>query len=573
MNKEDIQSRRADNQIWNSEQSYGKTPEFAAYDDDGDAELYMNTVIGLAYRLYDFNKFKPLFNSFQTQPNGELYSELFWLGLEGLAYRRGREERPVLDELRCEYAHKFDNISSADSHSIENLRAAWFHRAFGISPGEDEWVKSVLDALTFSPELTEEQIAAQMEAILYRYFRRARRSLTDRQWAAWVDRSFNGKKKNSGRIVGRDAMRRLAMTDAAEEGSTLGKAQKVFQLLQGRTPEPVLRRYVEDVFGKSMLTPAELAKAERELCTGIHKNCRLHFTRGVKCEREMSHETLWDLKCFDEQHKKNREYYDSHLVQNRLIISQLTQKLQNTILLRQDTDDSLSRAGVISSPRAWRAAALDDEKIFERRVRCDPSNLSVDILLDGSASQNTQQEKLSTQAYIIAESLGRCLIPTRVTSFCSVSGCTVMQILRDYNEFNKNDLIFNYTACGWNRDGLAMRAMGWLMRHTNSDNRLLIILSDANPNDDEKIPNTGIIPGGKIYGGKRGIDDARTETAALRISGIHPYCVFTGSDAELPGAREIYGRNLTRIPSIGWFADTVAKLIQGQIAATENIGG
>lgn len=272
-------------------------------------------------------------------------------------------------------------------------------------------------------------------------------------------------------------------------------------LLQGKTPEPVLRRYVEDVFGASMLTPAELAEAERELCTGIHRNCRLHFTRGAPAKREVSRETAWDIESFKRQRVKNREYFQEHIVQNRLVISQLAQKLQNTILLQRD----------------------------------------------------------------VSENLSRCQIPVRVSSYCSISGCTVLRVLRDYNESGGNDAIFDYAAAGWNRDGLAMRAIGWLMRRSHSDHRLLIILSDANPNDDEKIPDTGILPGGKIYGGKLGVQDAAAEAANLRRQGIAPVCVFTGSDMELEGARKIYGRDLARIPSAGWFADTVGKLIQGRI--------
>ena len=52
----------------------------------------------------------------------------------------------------------------------------------------------------------------------------------------------------------------------------------------------------------------------------------------------------------------------------------------------------------------------------------------------------------------------------------------------------------------------------------------------------------------------------------LRKHGLAPVCIFTGSDRELEGARTIYGRDLVRIPSIGWFADAVGKLIQGRIA-------
>ena len=315
----------------------------------------------------------------------------------------------------------------------------------------------------------------------------------------------------------------------------------------------------------SMLTPPELAQVERELCTGVHKNCRLHFTKGEPVKHELGRETAWDVETFRQQRKKNRAYYQAHLVENRLIIAQLTQKLQNTILLQSDVSVNLARAGQLYAPIAWRSAVLEEEKVFVQRQRSELGDLTVDILLDGSASQNRQQEKLSTQAYLIAESLERCRIPVRVTEFCSVSGCTVLRILRDYDQRGRNDAIFDYVAAGWNRDGLALRAMGWLMRRSRSDHRLLIILSDASPNDDQRIPIGALPLGGYVYSGKRGIQDTATEAGLLRRQGITPVCVFTGSDLELEGGRKIYGKALTRIPTIGWFADAVSKLIQGQI--------
>lgn len=564
MDREDIQLRRADNQVWNGARDYDLRPEFHAFDAEGDAELYFNTIIGLAARYYDFSKFKPLLNNFQNQAQGEVYTELFWLAIEGLAYRRGCVERPALEELRREYARGIaEKYGRAEGHGLERVRAAWFNRALDEPGTEDEWEKGVLDALTLPLGLNEAQIAAQIEALLYKYYRRARRSVTDRQWAGWVDRSFNGSKRSPGRIVSRKALRRLAQTDAYDSESVKGRAQTVWLMMQGKTPEPILQRYVEAVFGKSMLTPAELAAAEKELCTGAHENCRLHFTRGVMGEREPDDESAWELESFRRQRAKNREYFAKNLVQNRIVISRLTQRLQNTILLQQDVTQSLTRAGRLAPEVAWRAGAVSDEKVFSRQSADQPGELVVDIMLDGSASQNRQQEKLATQAYIIAESLTRCNIPVRVSAFCSVSGCTVMSILRDYNDPG-NDGLFDYVAAGWNRDGLAMRAMGWLMRRDAQARRMLIILSDANPNDDQKIPGKGLMPG-KTYGGKAGIEDAAHEAAALRLRGVLPLCVFTGSDMELPGARSIYGKNLTRIPTIGWFADAVGKMIQGRI--------
>ncbi len=566
MDRQDIQRRRADNQIWNGAGRYDVRADFHAFDADGDAELYFNTVIGLVNRYYDTSKLRPLFNTFQSQANGELYTDLFWLGLEGAAYTRGVEERPALTELRREYAEGVvrDAKPASGRTDITALRAAWFARALGSAAGEDDWTRGVLDALTFPPDLTEAQLCERMEALLYKYFRRARRSVTDRQWAAWVDRSIGGRGRESRRLVSRNALRRLAQTDAEETQPNEGRAQRAIRLLQGRTPEGILRRYVENVFGVSMLTPAQLAEAEHELCTDAHKNCRLHFTRGEMPRREADEETAHDVKSFERQREKNRAYFNASLVQNRLVISQLAQRLQNTILLQQDESDSLSRAGTVAPMLAWRGAVLGDERIFTKRTQSALGELTVDILLDGSASQNRQQEKLATQAYIIAESLTRCRIPVRVSEFCAISGCTVVRVLRDYAEDGKNDAIFDYVSAGWNRDGLALRAAGWLMEKTHSDRKMLIMLSDANPNDDEKIPRTGLMPG-KIYGGKAGIEDTKRETAALRRAGIAPVCVFTGSDAELDGARQIYGRNLTRIPSVGWFADAVARLIIGEI--------
>ena len=55
------------------------------------------------------------------------------------------------------------------------------------------------------------------------------------------------------------------------------------------------------------------------------------------------------------------------------------------------------------------------------------------------------------------------------------------------------------------------------------------------------------------------------EAAALRLHGVTPVCLFSGSDREAPDARRIYGAAMERLPSVGWLADTVTRLIQGQI--------
>lgn len=557
MDRQDRETRRAENQVWNGWGDYARRPELLVFDRMGDAELYGNTVLGMACRYYDFDRFRSLLNEFHRSPQEAQYTDVFFLVLESAVYRRAAAERPLLPELRQAYARTLlAQTPPAEGMSADALRRGWACRVLGQP--EPPVLAPLLDAIAAPGADTESQLLQRTENILYTYFRRARRASDDRQWAAWVGRKRD---KNGGvRFVRPNALR--ALSHDAPGGSGGLQKQTLFSFLQGRTPEPIMRRYVEDCFGASMLTPGQLAEAERELCTGIHKNCRLHFTCGQPVDRAPSPEAAWDVESFRRQRKKNRDYYQAHLAENRLAIAQLTQKLRNTLLLQADEQGDTARAGTLRSDLAWRAAALGDQRVFQHRTPHDPGELSVDLLLDGSASQNRQQEKLATQAYLIVESLSRCHIPVRVTAFCSVSGCTVLRVLRDYNKPEQNEGVFDYVAAGWNRDGLALRAMGWLMRRPVSGHSLLLTLTDASPNDDQRIPN-GL--GGWAYTGRRGVEDTAAEAAALRLRGVLPVCLFTGSDREVQDARRIYGQAMERLPAIGWLADAVTRLLQGQL--------
>lgn len=568
MDREEVQSRRAYNQIWNGAGRYDIRPEQAAFDTEGDADLYMNTVMGLAYGQYDFARFQPMLHSFQQQIKGGLYTDVFWLGLEHAVFTRAEKDRPALPVLRRAYAQRILSQPHPQDprESAQSLRAAWAQRILTGQDPEDPWLSRLLIALDFDPAWKEQAVINYTEELLFQFYNRPRRSVTDRQWAAFAGRSIVGKGGGI-RLIRPNALRALGRGDPREGdgGGGEGKPLRLLSFLQGKTPEPILRRYVESCFGASMLTPSQLRETEQELCTDAHRSCHLHFTRGAPTAHPVAPEAAWDVQNFRRQREKNRAYYQKNLTQNRLTVARLTQKLQNTLLLTQDDDPTPSRVGQLCGKVAWRAGLLGDERVFSLRDDSQPGELSVDILLDGSASQNRQQEKLATQAYIIVESLTRCAIPVRVISFCSVSGCTVLQVLRDYDKPQENDRVFDYVSAGWNRDGLALRAVSWLMQKTQSPNRLLLILSDASPNDDQRIPIGNLPLGGYNYSGKRGVDDTAVEAALLRRRGIRPVCIFTGSDRELPDARKIYGQAMERIPSVGWFADAVSRLLCRQL--------
>ena len=103
MDREELQNRRAVNQIWNGAGRYDVQPEQAAFDPEGDPELYMNTVMGLARRDYDLPGSSLCSHAFQQQPQGGLYTTYSGLGLAHAVYEREAPRRPALDALRREY--------------------------------------------------------------------------------------------------------------------------------------------------------------------------------------------------------------------------------------------------------------------------------------------------------------------------------------------------------------------------------------------------------------------------------------------------------------------------------------
>ena len=464
MDRREMEARRADKQVWNGAGDYQLHPWYRAIGPDGQAPVYLNTIVGLAQREGWQETLEPLLRSFEGSARGALYSDLLWMGLERCLALRWQEERPALQALRRDYAAQALARLPApqDRNEGESLRGCWWARALDQPHRESSREKAVLDQLEFPQTWSGDQVRQGVENLLYRWYRRPRRSTLDQLGSSRVDRSFFAAWQ-PGRNRG-DALRRLSGPGESkgQGGGLLGK-KRLSPFWQTKTRERVLRDYVEGCFGASLLSQGELAQAEQELCTGDHRNCRLHFTKGAPTSRPVKGACARERALFELQRQKNRAYFEEHKGQYRLAMARLSQALENTLLLQREEDDSPSRWGRLRPQTAWRGASLGEEQIFTRRQTREPGELWVDLLLDGSASQNGQQEKLAAQAYLIAASLGQCQIPVRVSSFCSVSGCTVLRVYRDYQDKETDEKIFDYAAAGWNRDGLALRAMGWLL--------------------------------------------------------------------------------------------------------------
>lgn len=73
---------------------YSLAPVVRAYDTEGFADVYMNSIIGAVYSYYDFPKIKEVLDSFVRTPKGDEFEELAWVALENCAFERAASERP-----------------------------------------------------------------------------------------------------------------------------------------------------------------------------------------------------------------------------------------------------------------------------------------------------------------------------------------------------------------------------------------------------------------------------------------------------------------------------------------------
>lgn len=560
----EVQRKRALNQIWNAARSHGFFPDFKAYDSEGNADIYWNSIIGAVRYQYDYPQIEALFRSFEQYEDSDIYESLFWLGLENSVFGREEGERPALAGLRRSYAEEFLHCyqTSESSRLYEALATGHFMHVLGRDTKLSAYEQKLLDELEFSPVMTTEEIVERTRELFMRWFqiRTEERKKDRRRSPPAVFVRQKGKGKTRYRKFG------IGFADHPENvyGGSSVSDEKEENELKTKLTAAELREFMTGKYGKSIFTPREISEIERKLCTDNHVGCNLHFTKGeeYKCAVYNGFEALQKQREA-KQIEKNRQYYRDNLARNNTAVAKLTAEVQNSVLLHLQPLDVKSGTGRLCGGKAWRARKLDDDKIFTRREQDDAGNISVDILLDASTSQKYRQETVSSQGYMIAESLTRCNIPCRVMSFCSMTGYTVLQIFRDYNERQKNNRIFTYVSNGCNRDGLAIRAAHHLMEQSGYDHKILIILSDVKPNDVKKIRSTGdeLVP----YERQAGLVDTALEVRRARADGIAVVCVFTGEDEDVPSAKMVYGRDFARIQSLDKLADTVGMLIRNQI--------
>ena len=564
------------NQVWNGAGVYGFEPLFLSLNSDGNPNLYLNTIVGCVHRWYGSENPARLFQAWSGDRRQALLDDLAWLALESAAFQKELPRRPILSDLRRAWAEEFfdreHSLSRQEwmaknqlSYTMQSAR--WKAVLEKRPPVMTPYEKGLSAALNLGP-LEEQEISPAILEIFARF------RLFDGRSRPPSDLRFHLTGKWAG-FMTRLMPAEIIHTDVASvghgkgpdggDGPKLDTRRASIRLKEDASSD---RRYIESCFGPSLLPRRELAAAEQKLCAGVHLGCRLWYTAGVPTpEQAPSGEARRLAQQAQLQQERNRAAFgaDSALYQNA--IRRLTERIQTCIQIHGQTEEETARWGKLDSPRVWRAAVLSDRRVFTRETDAARPGFSVDLLLDASSSRMYCQEVIAAQGYILAESLARCGVPARVSGFCSLRGYTVLRVFKGFQDSSRK--VFRYFATGWNRDGLVLRAAGELLEVPPEQKRLLLLLTDASPNDSRRIPPGGKYPFGHDYADAPAVEDAAREVRALRQRGVRVGAVFMGPALNAPSAETIYGRHLAHIRSMDQLAAAAGALIQAEIRELE----
>ena len=551
------EKQRAWNIIWSVSKNYSITPDVTAYDEWGKAELYWNYIIGSVYKYFDYNLLSEYFDTLRYDRDYIFYQKIMMLGLEGCIFEKDSKNRPVLASLRFDYGKKaYENREEAEV--FDKIQAAYFSRVIGYDMKVEDNVNSLLDELNFDINFNTEQVINKMNQIINKYFEPEYnnefyiKKIKDNKLLRFIGRKHPSIKRS---IKGST----LTLKDTDEGKAGAGKIASAWIKFKERSDNKG-REFIKDYFGISTISESNTKELEKILCDEAHESCHLHFTRGQFDEND---DAIFRQKLTSIQRYKNKKHYIENYIRNTNNITKLTQRIKNAIIVNY-TYSMKSESGKLVTEKTWRTV-LDDTRIFVRSIKDDMPDMSVDIMLDASASQLNRQEIIAEEGYIIAESLTRCNIPVKIYSFCNMRDYTVMNLFRDYNEINNNDKIFNYYAAGFNRDGMALRTALHMMEDSKYSHKILIILSDVKPNDMLGVASEGIIPLQKEYSDETGVSDTANEVRKGWKQGVSILCVFTGRDEDIASVKKIYGQKFTRILKLDKFAEMVGVLIEKEL--------
>ncbi|RVU53997.1 hypothetical protein [Anaerosphaera multitolerans] len=559
---------RLENLTWTVAENYSFKANFDLFN-KSITEEYRAILLGGYYKYFNIPLIEDFFNSYlKSKSNSKDLITIAELTLENAVRDVLLEERPGIIDFRTEYEkimlHRYETLYSKDI-SDEILKGFYEYRN-NIVPKLNLTAKKLLDDILAFKKLDTYDFLQFMKDIMDRYFH-IDKSLPplEEKLKTLIDLSKLIKEnKETGNYVANitsnrvdvETLEKYTIQSAEFTSSDYGDSNfLVEEAPSERSPVNVdLFKSVKKHYGESYLNRQSTLELEKTNCTGIHEGVKLHFTKG-----QFENKNSYYKAKIDKSYEENLILFNSDELHYRRGIKNLAETIRNSLLKNTESYEVKSLNGELIAGSVWKSIYTSDDKIFEKKFTDIYGDISVDILLDSSASQNERESEIAIQGYIITEALTELNIKTRVFGYNNFFNYLVMHKYRDYNDDKSKNLnIFKYTASGSNRDGLAIKLMTSFIEKNSHERRILIILSDGKPNDDTNLGLVGFKDlGVSNYVGEVAKLDTYNKVSMAKLKGIYVLGVFTGHEEDLETEKKIYGNDFAYITDLKRFHQIV----------------
>ena len=226
--------------------------------------------------------------------------------------------------------------------------------------------------------------------------------------------------------------------------------------------------------------------------------------------------------------------------------------------LRKQVQELLkgSRAGHINKHRAYgriirpQDAYRPDQRFFaNRKAPEDALNMAISVLVDLSGSMSGERIAAAKRAAILLDDFAAGLhIPVSVAGHRINRGFEYF-VYTDFDRISKKDKyrLAKMSAGGCNRDGAALEISARRLKERTEQMRLLIIISDGQPNDTD-------------YSGKAAEEDIRNIVSKYRREGVEIIAAAIGDDKET--ISRIYGDGFLDITDLSKLPGTLVNLVR-----------
>ena len=558
---------RDKNFIWALSENYGlNLDEFLFFND---LDEYTKFNFSYAMSLGDSELLIEYLNYLSDIDKHQTFNSLFLIGLNCFIFNKIKRIRPVINDIKNEhFTNLYKHYKNAKRDDlVKEVKYSLAMRCFNQVPKTTKSVLKLVNTLTSFHSFTNiVQLIEAFEALLDESFFFS--DAIDRNKRKDGKSKFNPKSKSKKKYESENVLDEYyGLIGSAEFTSDLDldgikRDDDDKLIIKKRDEDNQTDKYVlaTNLFGENILKSENIKSIEKEICYGNHKNSKIIISKG---EYTDNLESNFRKRQLEESNAENKDYYD--YLKNVFQRNERDIEKQIKTALIKDLDYTINRTyqGNIVASNIYRSEYVNDNKIFNKKVRFENTDISVDILIDSSASQLARKSRIAAWSYTITNALVKASIPTRVMGFSNLENYLGLTIYRSYNDpIEKNKDLFNFLPAGSNRDGLAFRLVNKLIQNSQAKQKVLIYLTDGKPFDIRTRVDNKQFSDEIQYKDKLAEIDTSIEFRKLEANDVYPLSIYTGNDEELETMVKIYGNNFAYIKDLNRFSSIITQYIK-----------